>query len=105
MFNEPPAEGMEYVAAKLYVRYIGVEDKSENIDGSFFQLTGSNGILYDNPSVVDPDPPLDISLFPGGEYEGWIVVQAAEGETGIMLVFEPLWDFSGTNRRYISLEP
>ncbi len=104
-FNEPPLEGFEYIAVKVHVRYIGTEDKAEFIDGSFFKSTGSAGVLYDAPTVVDPSPQLDISLYPGGEYEGWIVVQASQGETNMSLVFEPLFDFSGGNKRFISLEP
>lgn len=104
-FNDSPVEGMEYIAVKIHVHYIGTEDKVENIDGSSFKTTGSANVLYDPPSVVDPDPTLDIYLYPGGEYEGWIVLQAAKDDTGIVLVFDPLLDFSGKNKRFISLEP
>lgn len=104
-FNDPPLEGYEYIAVKIHIRFIGTEDKAETIDGSFFKSTGSAGILHDIPIVVDPSPQLDISLYPGGEYEGWIVLQALQGETNMALVFEPLFDFGGTNKRFISLEP
>jgi len=103
-FNDPPAAGMEYIAVKVHVRYIGLEDKAENIGGLFFKTTGSENVLYDSPSVVDPEPALDISLYPGGEYEGWVTVQAAIGETDVLLVFEPWFDFAGNNQRFIVLE-
>lgn len=103
-FNEPPLEGFEYIAVKVHVRYIGTEDNAVNLDGSFFKSTGSAGILHDMPSVVDPSPQLDIWLYPGGESEGWVVVQASQGETNMTLVFEPWFDFSGDNKRFISLE-
>lgn len=102
-FNEPPAEGMEYVAVKVYVRYLGKEDKAAGIDGSYFSLSGAKGVEYEAPSVVDPEPALDVHLYPGGEYEGWVVLQCAQGETGLILKFEPLFDLSGRNRRFISL--
>jgi hypothetical protein len=104
-FNEPPQDGFEYVAVKIHVRHIGTEDKPATMDGTFFKSTGSAGVLYDAPTVVDPSPQLDISLYPGGEYEGWIVVQASVGETNMALVFEPLFDIGGNNKRFISLEP
>lgn len=104
-FNDPPLDGFEYIAVKVHVRYIGTEDRAASIDGTFFKSTGSAGILHDAPSVVDPLPQLDVSLYPGGEFEGWIVVQASIGETNMILVFEPLFDFSGKNKRFISLEP
>lgn len=103
-FNDPPDEGMEYIAVKLYARYIGTEDASETIDRGSFNSTGSAGVLYDIPSVVNPEPALDASLFPGGEAEGWVVLQAAVGETGVMLVFEPPFEFSDENVRFISIE-
>jgi len=104
-FNDPPPEGMEYIAAKIHARYFGTEDTAVSIDGSFFSTTGSANVIYDLPSVVDPEPSLDISLYPGGEYDGWVVLQAAKEEAGVMLIFEPLFDFTDENRRFISLEP
>jgi hypothetical protein len=103
-FNEPPAAGMEYVAVRLHVRYIGTTDKAEAISDVSFKTTGSANVLYDLPSIVDPEPALDVTLFPGGGYEGWVIMQAAQGETGLNLVFEPLFDFSGQNKRFLSLE-
>lgn len=104
-FNDPPAEGLEYIAVKVHVRYIDPADKTEEIGGSYFKTTGDANVVYDSPTVVDPAPALDATLFPGGEYEGWIVVQAASGETGVKLIFEPLLDFSGQNKGFISLAP
>lgn len=104
-FNDPPAEGMEYVALKVHVQNIGTEDIAEQIDGSYFSTTGSANTVYDNPSVVDPDPALDAYLFPGGETEGWVVLQVAKDETGIMVIFEPLFTFSNEDTRFMYLEP
>jgi hypothetical protein len=43
-------------------------------------------------------------LYPGGEVEGWVVVQAAEGESGVIAIFEPFLDFAGEETRYLALE-
>lgn len=104
-YNDPPADGMEYIAVKIHVRYIGTEDKPASIDGGLFRSTGSAGVLYDQTSASAPDPALEIALFPGGQYDGWLVLQAAQGETGMMLVFNPSGDPSDENQRFISLEP
>ncbi len=104
-FNEPPQDGFEYIAVKIHVRNINPEDRFSYMDGSFFKSTGDAGVLYDSPVVVDPSPQLDITLYPVGEYEGWVVVQAAVGETNLSLVFQPIFDFSGNEKRFISLEP
>jgi hypothetical protein len=104
-FNDPPAQGMEYIAVNIHVRSIASVDQAESIDGSYFQSTGSAGVFYDSPPVAGPNPSLDIALFPGGEYEGWIVLQAAKGETGVLLVFKPWLDESDENQRFLRLEP
>jgi hypothetical protein len=103
-FNDPPADGMEYVAFKVHVQNIGTEDKAEQIDGSYFSTTGSANVVYDNPYVVDPEPALDAYLYPGGETEGWVVLQVAKDETGIMVIFEPLFSFTNAEKRFMSLE-
>ncbi|MAT43861.1 MAG: hypothetical protein CL609_16120 [Anaerolineaceae bacterium] len=104
-FNDPPQDGFEYIAVKIHVRNISPEDRFSYMDGSFFKSTGDAGVLYDSPVVVDPSPQLDITLYPGGEYTGWVVVQAAVGESNLLLVFQPLFDFTGDEKRFISLEP
>lgn len=104
-FNDPPTEGMEYIAVRVYVQYIGTNDNPTQIDSYYFNTTGSANVLYDLPSVVDPEPALDAMLFPGGEFEGWVTLQAAQEETDIIAIFEPLLSFSSANKRFISLEP
>jgi len=104
-FNDPPVEGMEYIAVRVYAQYIGTKDSPAQIDGSYFKTTGSASVLYDLPSVVDPEPAFDATLFPGGEVEGWVILQAAQEETDVIAVFEPLFSFSSANKRFLSLEP
>jgi hypothetical protein len=104
-FNDPPPQGMEYVVVKVRVQNIGTEDLPQTIDGYYFDSTGSANVLYDLPSVVAPEPSLDIALFPGGEFEGWVTLQVAQGETNVMAVFEPPFSFSSENRRFMLLEP
>ena len=69
-----------------------------------FKTTGSANVVYDNPSVVDPEPAFDATLYPGGEAEGWVVWQVAQGETSIMAIFEPLFSFTNDDKRFIALE-
>jgi hypothetical protein len=96
---------MEYVAVKVRVRNISTRDRAEAIDTFYFETTGSAGVLYDPPSVVDPSPVLDVTLFPGGEYEGWIALQAAEDESDLLVVFEPPFSLTSKDRRFLSLQP
>ena len=102
-YNDPPEEGMEYVIIKARVRYIGTEDETMNMNAFDFQTTGSEGVLYGVPAVVDPRPVLDVSLYPGGEYEGWMVMQVGEDEGNIVLIFDAMYDFFEENKRFLSL--
>ena len=104
-YNDPPEDGMEYVAVKVWVRNIGTSDTAIDMDSSSFKSTGGNNTLYDSPYMVDPEPTLGVNLFSGGVYEGWITLVAAEGETGMMAVFQPWSDWDDTNKRFLSLEP
>jgi len=104
-YNDPPEDGFEYIAVKAYVHNISTEDVATNVSDFDFNTTGSNGVLHDVPSVVDPDPAFDITLYPDGEYEGWMILQVGVGETEIKLVFDPLFEFSDESKRFISLEP
>jgi len=103
-FNDPPEEGMQYVAIRVHTRYIGTEDEPESIDDFFFNVTGDANIVYPVPSVVNPWPALDVCLYPGGECEGWTVGQATQGETNLMAIFEPTWSFKDTDKRFLALE-
>ncbi len=103
-FNDPPEDGMEYVAVQAHIRNIDSRDQSYMFDTYEFRSTGSASVLYDQPSVVAPSPILEGTLFPGGEYQGWVVVQAAVGEENLMVVYEPWADFTDENVRYLSLE-
>ena len=104
-YNDPPTEGMEYLAVLIHVRKIGMIDNAQSMDASSFRTIGSTGIFYDSSSVETPVPALDISLYPGGEYEGWVVVTAAKGETGVMLVYKPFLEENDDNQRFIGLQP
>lgn len=102
-FNDPPPEGMEYIAVRIRARCIDTEEDPENISGYDFTSLGEKGAIYNWPSVVDPTPEFDCMLFPGGVCEGWMVLQASEGEAGMMAIFEPAWSFSG-EKRFLALE-
>ena len=102
-FNDLPEAGMEYVAIRVRVRYIKSEDETSRIDSGWFKLIGDSNVMHASPSVVDPEPALDATLFPGGEIEGWIVMQAKVDESDLLLVFDPLFDTDHNNRRFLTL--
>jgi len=105
-FNDPAPEGQEYIVARVRARYLGSDDQdmAAGIAQNAFKVTGAANVIYERPSVVAPTPSLEAYLFPGGQAEGWIVVQAPVEEAGLTLVYEPLFEFGNTNRRFLGLE-
>lgn len=99
--NDPPDPGMDYVAVRMKVRRVDPTDDWTSISGSSFEITGDNGVVYDRPLVFGIDPRFDVRLFPDGEYEGWAVYQVAEGEGGLMLIYDTLFNIGN---RYFALE-
>ena len=103
-FNDPPGDGMEYALARVRVRFGATKERADYIDGWAFRGAGAAGVIYDLPSVVEPEPQLSAALYPGGIQEGWVALLAAIGEEGLVAVSEPLFDFSGESTRYLALE-
>jgi hypothetical protein len=105
--NEPPASGMEYIAVNSRVRSINSEDNPQLVfgNGGLYATTGSVNVVYDDSAVMYlPDPALACFVYPGGECEGWSVLEVGVGETGVMLIFQPMLDSSELNKRYLSME-
>jgi hypothetical protein len=102
-FNDPPAAGMEYLAVRARVKNLNPQDDFVMIDSGSFKSIGDKQVLYDAPSVVDPEPALSAYLYPGGEVEGWVILQIGQGESHAQIVFDPLFDMQQINRRYIAL--
>ncbi|MFO7169891.1 MAG: hypothetical protein DIU80_017860 [Chloroflexota bacterium] len=105
-FNEPPEPGREYVLARLRVRAVGDEspDTPRSVDGAAVRITGERSVVYDRPPVVEPEPALDGEVYVGGTVEGWVALSVAEGEQGLMLIFEPLFSFDDDAVRFLALE-
>lgn len=103
MFNDPPQDGFEYVLLGVYVRHLGKAEAAEEIDGSMFHVTGDNNVLYRYPYTVEPEPELDASLYPGGEWAGWLAFEVAVGEENLLLAFGDIFDLEEKGR-FIALE-
>ncbi|HID53349.1 MAG TPA: hypothetical protein EYP41_15125 [Anaerolineae bacterium] len=99
-FNDPPPDGMMYVAVKLWARYIGLNEDGESIDEFMFDLANERGKTWERPSVVPPLPDLTRHLYPGGETEGWLVLTAPADGRNLILVFTP---HNRSETRYLSL--
>ncbi len=103
-FNDDPDVGMEYVQVRVRVRNISGEDAVRSIRDFEFRTLGDRANIWDTPLVSEPEPALQAELYPGGMADGWVTLQAAEGETGLMLVYAPTFEPNDANRRYLNLE-
>ncbi len=102
MYNDPPAAGMTYLLIEASVQYLGDSESGEMIDSNDFKITGSRNVVYDAPSVVEPEPALDATLFPGGQTTGWLVMEVGADEDTLLLIFSP--GYSTEEDRFIRLE-
>lgn len=106
---------MEYILVKVRVKYVGTADTAYVYE-KIFRGTDSTNEIYKSVSFIDvkvPDPALKADLQPGGETEGWVVIQAGKEDAGAMLVVWPYVSYENntavfseaTPRWYISLTP
>ena len=103
-FNDPPPEGFEYVSVLIGAQAVSSMDAFRAFGKFDFRMTGNARVLYDVPALVDPEPPLDVELFPGGVAQGWATFVAAQDETGLMLRFGPLGSIDDTDTRFLALD-
>jgi len=99
-FNEKPGEGMEYILVKVQVRYVGGRTQTVTASPFAFRVTGEKGVIYERPSLVI-DEELDVELFQGGTFVGLLGLEVAQGEQGLVLIYDP---GLGSTARYLSLE-
>lgn len=86
-FNDPAPVGMEYILAKVNIKYIQAEtDKSIYFSEWDFDVFSDNGESYNNVSVVGPEPELSFELYPGGEKSGWMAVLVNKNDFPVMAI-------------------
>lgn len=101
VYAPTPEPEIEFVLVKVRVRYIGSEPSNRMDYGSFQTLSGDEE--FDTPYISGLALGFDARFFPGGESIGWVAVRARSNQP-VTLVFEPWFDFSGENVRYIALK-
>jgi hypothetical protein len=85
-FNEPPAEGFSYIAAKVRARNDG--EAALAIDTNDFAMSGSSGVVRRFIGAVAPDPALDAAVQPGETRDGWVVAGAGTDEDNLLLIYD-----------------
>ena len=97
MFNEQPIEGMEYILAKIGITYqtSTEQDYILSIDSLYFNSVSNNQVL-DSPYVVEPEPELNVELFPGGYGEGYLAFLTYTDDPAPLIAFEDWISFDST---------
>ena len=103
-FNDPPPEGMIYLVIKVWARYIGNSEQARHLDEFAFTMIDTDGTKYRPPAIVNPEPEFKAYLFPGGQTEGWIVMEMPADEPDPILIFEPTYESGHDNKRFLSLQ-
>ena len=100
-FNDPPAENRRYLLVEARVRYIGVVEGPVILSSYDFSVTGSDGLIYTLPALVEPEPILSGYLFPGGEVTGWVALETDRFIEAPVLIFSP--SYQESEIRYLAL--
>jgi hypothetical protein len=91
-FNAPAKNGFEYVAAHIRFEYSArgaPGDKTWELRGNQFDAFSGEGKLYENPSIVPPEPGLSGTLSSGDSKQGWIVFTVAKNDRKPVMIFNP----------------
>ncbi len=93
MFNDPAQKGAEYVLAKIRFEYVSGATAETKLDiFSFdFDAVSEDGYVYDWASVVEPEPRLEASLYPGASHEGWAAYGVYKIDSKPVLSFAGTW--------------
>jgi len=89
MFNSPPKEDHEYILAKIKFEYLSGPniDTSYDVNAYSFNVISSEGKEYEVPMVVEPEPAMDTSLYPGASHEGWTAYEIGVEDSQPLLTF------------------
>ncbi len=103
MFNNEPAEGCEYILAKVKVSVNSVSDDSVMYlsQGSFTAFSSDN-VEYDSVAVVEPDPQFGGQVYAGGTSEGYIAFQVKKTDAAPKIVIGA--DYRGAGGIWFALQ-
>ena len=75
-----PSSGQEYIAARVRLQNVGDGTCARQFSGFGADLVDGAGERIYTSQAYAPGPPLEGSLFPGAEIEGWLAAEVPEGQ-------------------------
>jgi len=86
--NKEPLPGTTYVVVNVAARNVGAAPLW--LDNDAFAVTGGSGLISRFLGAKAPDPPLNVTLEPGNQTEGWIAFGVPIAEEPLLLLFDSL---------------
>ena len=104
-FNDPPADGNQYVLVSVEATYEGSESGTFWIDVSS-KFLGSGGNTYDAATVVAPDSVMNAGeVFPGASVSVTLPFEVPSAQvSGGALILGPSFSFSTSDRLFFAVE-
>ena len=104
-FNDPPADGSQYVMVTIEATYNGEESGTFWVDVSMAFL-GAGGNTFDSASAVTPNPLLDAGeAFAGATVSGMEAYEVPSDQiSGGRLIIEPTFSFDKEDRIFFAIE-
>ncbi len=90
--SAPAQNGFEYVLARIQFEYSArgaPGDKTWGLSGKQFSAFSGDGKLYENPSIVLPEPELGGVLRSGDSRQGWVAFEVAKEDKKPLMTFIP----------------
>lgn len=101
MFNDPPAEGHEYILAEFRVKVLETEEEPYAINHAMFDAVSADGRVYGGfISVAGLEPSLRIELYEGAEHIGWTYFLVERDDTPVAV-----FDRGSASERWFILRP
>lgn len=99
--NQVPKEGFEYIIVTLNLKYAGgPRDLPLSLDRSDFFMLDSNDVLYVPAFVVEPQPLLSTTAYPGTDVTGSVTFQVPRGDPDPVLV----WRYHDENPTWFAVQ-
>jgi hypothetical protein len=88
-FNRAPDDSFRYLAARVSMRYFtGPSDDAFQVSGTDFKLVGADRLLRQTASIIEPEPRLFGSIYPGATVTGYVIYEVPKNESNQVLLFE-----------------
>lgn len=101
-FNRAPDDSFNYLAVKVSMVYFdGPSDDAFQVSGTDFKLVGADRVLRQTASIIEPEPRLFGSIYPGAKVTGYVVYEVPKNESARVLLFET--NFNGERGVWFSL--